>query len=151
MFLNKVLFTDKATFTRSGVFNFRNKHAWDLENPQLDGAPAHFSRLVRQYLNTTFPDRWIGRGSQMPWPVRSPDFNPLDFCAWGYMKSLVYEHEINTREELWQKINNAAVPLRNEQLFFKIRRSFNKRVHKCIEVNGHHFEHLLRKVDLFVY
>ncbi|KAJ8918518.1 hypothetical protein NQ315_015225 [Exocentrus adspersus] len=35
MFLNKVLFTDEATFTRRGVFNFRNKHAWDLENPHL--------------------------------------------------------------------------------------------------------------------
>ena len=27
MFLNKILFTDKVTFTRRGVFNFRNKHA----------------------------------------------------------------------------------------------------------------------------
>ncbi|KAJ8938136.1 hypothetical protein NQ318_004706 [Aromia moschata] len=75
----------------------------------------------------------------MPWPAPNPDFNSLDFCVWGYMKSLVYEHEINTREELWPKINNAATV------------SFNKQVHKCIEVNGHHFENLLPKVDLFVY
>ena len=216
IFLNKILFTDEATFTRRCIFNFRNRHAWELENPHLvlerhfqhefkinvwcgiidnnllgpfelppnlngalyldflntqlptffddlplgirqnmwfmqDGAPAHFSRPVIDYLNTNFPDRWIGRGSQMPWPARSPDFNPLDFCVWGYMKSLVYKEIVNTREELWQRIVDAAQELRNEQLFFKIRRSFSKRTLKCIEVNGTHFEQFLSKVDLFFY
>ncbi|KAJ8940109.1 hypothetical protein NQ318_016025 [Aromia moschata] len=32
-FLNKILFTDEATFTRWGVFNWRNNHLWDSENP----------------------------------------------------------------------------------------------------------------------
>ncbi|KAJ8943501.1 hypothetical protein NQ318_016281 [Aromia moschata] len=32
-FLNKFLFTDEATFTRRGVFNWRNNHLWDSENP----------------------------------------------------------------------------------------------------------------------
>ncbi|KAJ4429247.1 hypothetical protein ANN_26250 [Periplaneta americana] len=27
-----------------------------------DGAPAHFSRTARRYLDRRFPDRWIGRG-----------------------------------------------------------------------------------------
>ena len=216
MFLNKVLFTDEATFTRRGVFNFRNKHAWDIENPHLvaerhfqhefkiniwcgifdnyffgpyelppnlngalylnflqtqlgefledvpinlrqnmffmqDGAPPHFFIPVRNYLNTNFPGRWIGRGSNMPWPARSPDFNPLDFCVWGYIKSLVYQNAINNREELLQRIRNAIESFQNEQLLFKIRRSFNKRITKCIEVNGSHFEHLLPKTDLFFY
>lgn len=29
---------------------------------QQDGAPAHFARDVRDFLDDTFPDRWIGRG-----------------------------------------------------------------------------------------
>lgn len=33
-FLNNVLFTDEATFTRRGVLNFRNKHYWSIKNPQ---------------------------------------------------------------------------------------------------------------------
>lgn len=37
---------------------------------QLDGCPAHFSRNVREFLDRTFPDRWIGRGSLFPWPAR---------------------------------------------------------------------------------
>jgi hypothetical protein len=31
---------------------------------QLDGAPPHFALDVRDYLNKTFPGRWIGRGSE---------------------------------------------------------------------------------------
>ncbi|CAL1268791.1 unnamed protein product, partial [Larinioides sclopetarius] len=27
---------------------------------QYDRAPAHFSRYVRNYLDTAFPNRWIG-------------------------------------------------------------------------------------------
>ena len=30
---------------------------------QHDGAPPHFSQVVRQYLNHKFPNRWIGPGS----------------------------------------------------------------------------------------
>ena len=33
---------------------------------------------------------WIGRGGPIPWPPKSPDLNPLDFCVWGYAKGLVY-------------------------------------------------------------
>ena len=116
-----------------------------------DGAPTHFSRLVRDYLNTEFPNHWIGGGSQTPWPARSPDFNHLGFCIWGYMKSLVYGETINTREQLWQRIQNAAESFQNEHLLFKIMRSFNKRIAKCIEVNSNHFEQLLSKSDILFY
>ena len=44
-----------------------------------DGAPAHFSRAVREYLNGRFREKWIGRGGPIQWPARSPDLNPLDF------------------------------------------------------------------------
>lgn len=46
---------------------------------QHDGAPAHYSALVRDHLNRTFPGQWIGRGGPVRWPPRSPDLNPLDF------------------------------------------------------------------------
>lgn len=214
LFLNNILFTDEATFTRRGVFNFRNMHAWDMENPHLiterhfqhefkinvwcgiigdyvvgpyelpsnlngnsylnflqnelggllehvplnlrqnmyfmqDGAPAHFSVQVRNYLNTIFPHRWIGRSGPIPWPARSPDLNPLDFCVWGYLKTIVYNETINDRDQLWERILNAADQVRNEEILFKIRQSFMKRISKCISVNGGHIEHLLAKKNLF--
>lgn len=46
---------------------------------QQDGAPPHYSRAVRQYLNERFPRQWIGRRGPIEWPARSPDLTPLDF------------------------------------------------------------------------
>jgi hypothetical protein len=42
-----------------------------------DGAPAHFSRAVRDVLSNKCHDRWIGRGGPPAWPSLSPDLNPL--------------------------------------------------------------------------
>jgi len=57
---------------------------------QHDEAPSHYTRHVVQHLNDTFPNRWIGRGSTINWPPRSPDLTSSDFCLWGLMKSEVY-------------------------------------------------------------
>ncbi|KAJ4450932.1 hypothetical protein ANN_02367 [Periplaneta americana] len=65
-----------------------------------DGAPAHFSRTARRYLDRRFPDRWIGRGDPISWPPRSPDLNPLDFYLWGQLKSLVYSSPVPDLESL---------------------------------------------------
>ena len=53
-----------------------------------DGAPTQFAHIVRDYLNRSFPGRWIGRGSPRLWASRSPDLIPLDFLflpfLWRY-------------------------------------------------------------------
>ena len=61
----------------------------------MGGAPPHWSLRVRQFLNTTLPDRWIGWSERddrilMPWPPRSPDLTPCDFFLCGFVKGLVY-------------------------------------------------------------
>src|SRR5215510_5647599 len=66
---------------------------------QHDGAPPQFSQVVRQYLDHKFPNRWIGRGGTQNWPPQSPDLNPLDYHVCSYMKAIVYEHKVNTREK----------------------------------------------------
>jgi hypothetical protein len=38
---------------------------------------AHHS-LPREYLNTRFPGRWIGRAAPIAWPPHSPDLTFLD-------------------------------------------------------------------------
>ena len=45
---------------------------------QQDGAPAHYARSIRQFLDEKLPGRWIGRGSSLPWPPRSPDITSCD-------------------------------------------------------------------------
>ncbi|GFV38866.1 uncharacterized protein TNCV_2814821 [Trichonephila clavipes] len=44
---------------------------------QQDRAPSHYARHVREHLDRTFPNRWIGRGGPVAWPPRSPDLSPL--------------------------------------------------------------------------
>jgi len=50
---------------------------------QHDGATSQYTRHVMQHLNNTFPNRWMGHGSSINWPPRSPDLTPLYFCLWG--------------------------------------------------------------------
>ncbi|XP_011646544.1 uncharacterized protein LOC105433110 [Pogonomyrmex barbatus] len=59
---------------------------WETLIFQYDGAPAHYSRRVREILDTHFPNRWIGRDCSIVWPARSPDLNVLDYFVWGYIK-----------------------------------------------------------------
>jgi hypothetical protein len=48
---------------------------------QQDGMSPHFGINVRQYLEATFPGRWIGRRGAIEWPSRSPGLIPLDFFS----------------------------------------------------------------------
>lgn len=50
---------------------------------QQDGAPPHYHRDVRNYLDHQYPGRWIGRRGAVEWPARSPDLTPMDFFFVG--------------------------------------------------------------------
>jgi len=107
---------------------------------QHDGAPPHFSRVVRQYLKHKFPNRWIGFGGTRNWPPLSPDLNPLNYIVWGYMKAMEYAHKVNSRELLLQRILKAARCIQNAAVFRKVTSSLLPRVRKCIQAEGGHFE-----------
>ena len=64
---------------------------------QHDGAPLHFTNAVRDHLNVTFPDRWMGRNGPILWPARSPDLTPLDYFLWGHIKDSLQETDPGTR------------------------------------------------------
>jgi hypothetical protein len=111
---------------------------------QHDGAPPHFSNQVREHLDYEYPNRWIGRGGPYEWPARSPDCNPCDYFLSGHLKAEVYKVEINNREQLIERIITACDEIRNNPVM--IRRAIGnlgKRVRKCIEVDGGHFENML--------
>ncbi|KAJ4445681.1 hypothetical protein ANN_12365, partial [Periplaneta americana] len=147
--VNPNLFTDEAQFTRDGITNFHNQHAYTnflentiphvLEDTPLinrqhihflhDGAPAHFSRTARRYLERRFPDRWIGRGGPIAWPPRSPDLNPLDFYLWGHLKSLVYSSPVPDLKSLRNRIEACSEDIRNTPgVWDRVRRSMR---HRC--------------------
>lgn len=108
---------------------------------QLDGCPAHFSRRVRNFLDTSFPNRWIGRGSLFPWPPRSPDLTVLDFYFWGRLKDIVYQTRPTTRENMIDRIRSAITTISAGEIETAVS-SNRERCNSCIFHNGGHFEHL---------
>ena len=109
-----------------------------------DGAPIHYTRKVIQHLNNTHPNRWIGRGSLIHWPARSPNLTPLDFCLRGWLKGEVYRTKVDTCADLVARINNVCVRIKDRRHELRrATRSTLQRVDKCIEVGGGIFENLL--------
>ena len=111
---------------------------------QHDGAPPHYTRHVRDYLNESFPNRWLGRGGPVAWPPRSPDLTPLDYYLWGQMKTLVYETKVDSRAALHHRIFTAAEHIRNHpDHIASATQSLLMRAENCIATGGEQFEHLL--------
>jgi hypothetical protein len=50
---------------------------------QRDLAPPHYTRHVREYLDESFPNCWLGHGGPVAWAPRSPDLTPMDYYLWG--------------------------------------------------------------------
>jgi len=111
---------------------------------QHDGAPPHYIRRVMEFLNESFPNRWLGRGGPIPWLSRSPDLTPLGCYLWGHMKTLVYETKVDSRAALRDRIFAAADHIRNHpHSISSATESLLIRVETCIATGGGHFEQVL--------
>lgn len=117
-----------------------NRNIWF----QQDGAPPHFARPVREYLDDVFPDRWIGRRGPYEWAPRSPDLTPLDFFLWGYLKSKVFKTKPANIDDLKERIRQECRLISGE-VIRNVQNEFRLRLGYCQLVNGQHFEHLLKK------
>lgn len=109
---------------------------------QQDGAPAHWSLSVREFLNQTFPGRWIGRDGPIQWAARSPDLSPLDFYLWGFIKDRVYGRKPKTLNQIRQFITEEIRSISSGTLE-AVFKNWVCRLEKCKEQNGSHLEHLL--------
>ena len=107
---------------------------------QHDGAPPHYTRHVREYLNKSFPSRWFGHGGPIAWPPRSPDLTPLDYYLWGHMKRSVYETKAPSRAERRRRIFAAAEHIRNHpDNIATATQSLLMRAENCIATGGGYF------------
>ena len=100
---------------------------------------AHAERNVKNYLNEQFPDRWIGKGSNIHWAPRSPDLTPLDFFVWGYIRSKIYRSRISNIDELKTRITEVANSIAPEMLL-NVYEGVEDRFQSCIDKNGAHVE-----------
>lgn len=105
---------------------------------QHDGAPAHRSRDVVQWLDENIPE-WIGFNGEMKWPPRSPDLTPLDFFVWPFVKHNVYQMAPATIDELRQCIID-AFNLITPEMLRNVHVHILKRLQLCLAVNGKHVE-----------
>lgn len=111
---------------------------------QHDGCPAHHTRDVVDYLNNTFPNRWIGRSGEINWPGRSPDLSPNDFFLWGHLHDRLY-YGGKTYENL-DALKAAIIAECGQVSCYQLaasRRNFYDRLGYCSAVDGDLFEHLI--------
>ncbi|GBM44367.1 hypothetical protein AVEN_185669-1 [Araneus ventricosus] len=93
---------------------------------QHDGATAHFSIDVRNYLNASFGARWIGRVG----PV------PITFYGESF-----YATPVDSDEDLVARISASAA--RVHGIFKSVRQSLHRRCQAHITDGGRKFEQLL--------
>ena len=104
---------------------------------QHDIAPPHYALCSRQVMNEIFDEKWIGQGGPVAWPPRSPNLTSPDYFSWSFVKERVMAVAPTTPDDM------KVITL---QMLAEVRRAFHQRINKCLKVEGHHFEHLL-KVD----
>ena len=107
-----------------------------------DSAPPHFTLCSRQVINEIFDENWIGRGGPVAWPPRSPDLTSPNYFLWGFVKERVMAIAPTTPDDMKERIRRACTEITPEMLA-EVRRSFHQRINKCLQVEGHHIEHLL--------
>ncbi|KOC61905.1 hypothetical protein WH47_05341 [Habropoda laboriosa] len=109
---------------------------------QQDGAPPHNSRIVRNYLNDMFKNRWIGTYGPAIWPPGSPDLSPLDFFLWGTIKDIIYDTPPRDVNDLKSKVTQTCALISQAKLEEAIKNVIN-RTEICIHAQGSHIEHSL--------
>ena len=110
---------------------------WD-EFPHLvfqqDGAPAHYARDVRSFLDDSF-HYWLGRRGTYEWPARSPDLTPADFFLWGHLKDRVFRVRQRSVADLQTRITEEfnAIP---QEMIRAACQSLPERCQLCIDLDG---------------
>jgi hypothetical protein len=90
----------------------------------FDGTKTHFSRAVRDVLNNTYHNRWIGIGG----PTTLARFDSSGFLPVGTPKSTVYAAPVDNEEA--HRIVDVCQTIRNYSgIFERMRWSMTKRVH----------------------
>ena len=105
---------------------------------QQDGAPAHNTIQVTQYLNNRY-DLWIGRRGPIHWPANSPDLAPPDLFLWGYLKNKIYYNRNHNVQELIARIREEVLMLNQNNSDFTYRSITHKlrsNLQKCLDNGG---------------
>ena len=109
---------------------------------QQDGAPPHWFRRARDFLDLHFGSRWIGRGGPVAWPPRSPDLTPCDYYLWGHIRHLVFREKARNIDHLKERIQAAFGEI-DDDCRKRAIAHFSLRMRLCAERGGDHIENLI--------
>ena len=122
------------------IDQFENGHFTRLWWAQ-DGAPAHRSDEIREFLTEFFQRRIIALHHPREWPPRSPDLTPCDYFLWGYLKEKVFRTPPADIIDLRIRITQECDQLKQNRPFVRRAvRDMIKRANICLERNGGHVE-----------
>ena len=76
------------------------------------------------------------------WPPRSTDLTSPDYFLWGFVNERVMTVVPTTPDDMKERIRRACTEI-TPQMLAEVRQSFYQRINKRLQVEGHHFEHLL--------
>ena len=111
---------------------------------QQDGARCHTTNLVLDWLQTKFGERVISGRTQHPWPAKSPDLAPNDYWLWSIILQEIRKVKPASLEELKLVVNNFCESLDPDEVRRAVRH-IRRRAEACIQAEGGHFEHKLKK------
>lgn len=102
---------------------------------QQDGAPAHTSHLVQNWVSDELDMAW----TKEFWPPSSPDLNPLDYYVWGVLERETNKRAHNNTDSLRDAIEEATANMNTVHLVNACQR-FRARVEAAIQAEGGWFE-----------
>jgi hypothetical protein len=106
---------------------------------QQDGASTHWGRIVRDYLDATLPNRWLGTDGPLAWPPQSSDITTLDFFLCGYAKDKVYATKVTGVEDLMTRIREVITAI-NRCMLARTWEEFEFRVDVLRATQGTHID-----------
>lgn len=109
---------------------------------QQDGATRHTTNQAMVAVKELFPNKVISRRGNINWPPRSPDLSPLDYFAWGYIKSKVYENNPTNLTQLKQNIRSEMAAI-SRAMCQRVIANFRSRLEECQQRNGHHLDNII--------
>ena len=106
---------------------------------QQDDATTHTAHMSTALLDYVFVDRVI---SKTIWPPRSLDLSLPDLFLWGAMKNSVYLNTPHTIDD-WKMAIKEYIQNVDHAMLNTVFKNTVRRVNKCLETGGGHFEHYL--------
>jgi hypothetical protein len=89
----------------------------------------------------------LSRGSDVPWPARSPDLSACDYFLWGYLKSRVFISKPRVKAEQKQSIKGEIAAILG-QMTRRVMQNLGLRLNQCLRNGGRHLSEVFSNLKM---